>query len=82
MSVGANHDLLPVPASFMWRDPATATEVLALFHPGGHGATDAEPEGVYVDPVTQEIRGYPFGGDCVEVLAAKAAVCYAWQQDN
>ena len=83
VSVGENRDLRPVnvPPIFTWRDTGTDTEVLAMFHAGGYGATDHEPEGLHING-DGALRGYPFGGDCVEVPAAKAALCYAWKQDN
>jgi len=39
VSVGENGACasVNVPSSFVWRDPDSATEILALFHPGGYG---------------------------------------------
>lgn len=97
ISVGENRDLRPVnvPPIFKWRDKATGTEMLALFHPGGYGASlrgrqrnsagageglQAGPEPGATDGL--RFRGYPFGGDCVEVPAARTALCYVRIADS
>ena len=85
VSVGENRDLKPVnvPPIFRWHDAASNTSLIALFHAGGYGASDTDaPEGLYVNAADGEVKGYPFGGDCVEVPAARTALCYAWKQDN
>lgn len=89
VTVGENGACAPVnvPPIFMWRDPGTDTEVLALFHPHGYGALppaaeepDQEPEGIHFD-ATGRLH-LDRATDCVEVPAARTALCYAWNGDN
>ena len=81
VTVGENGACAPVnvPPIFLWRDNATETEVIALFHPHGYGRrrrrlhnfgeSDKESLGIGA-------------GDCVENAESRTAVCYAWRSDN
>ena len=80
----------------MWRDNASDTEVVALFHPHGYGTLgagadpDEASEGLHLSADGKTVvgsDGTPVesgigNGDCVRVEAAGVAVCYAWNSDN
>eukprot|EP00038_Savillea_parva_P009725 m.185439 g.185439 ORF g.185439 m.185439 type:complete len:909 (-) comp16452_c0_seq1:57-2783(-) len=86
ITVGENGACAPVnvPPIFVWKDNATDTQVIAMFHPHGYGVAntlglqpDEVPEGIQANsprPVSMS--------DCVIVPAAHTALCYAWRGDN
>lgn len=80
VTVGENGACAPVqvPPIFLWRDNATDTEVIALFHPHGYGRRRLHDLG-HSD---EEETGGMAAGDCVENTNSKTAICYAWRSDN
>eukprot|EP00040_Diaphanoeca_grandis_P025095 m.138598 g.138598 ORF g.138598 m.138598 type:complete len:904 (+) comp30005_c0_seq1:320-3031(+) len=96
VSVGENGACAPVnvPPIFLWRDNATDTDVIAMFHPHGYGSArrrrqtpstlsdlfeEDGTEGLHYDSQNNLQTG---PSDCVQVEAAGVAVCYAWEGDN
>ena len=90
ITVGENGACAPVnvPNIFMWRDNATQTEMLTMFHPRGYGrrrlssSVSEEMDGLPERDWDATGGGLTRDGDCVTVPAAKVALCYAWQGDN
>jgi hypothetical protein len=95
VTVGENKDCgaVNVPPIFRWRDGASTSEVIALFHPGGYGRRRLHSEEESPEMTKANIaccaKGLPkcckssiFPKDCVAVPAAGVALCYAWKQDN
>ena len=76
VSVGMNPSVPPlnVPDIFRWRDNASDTEVVALFHKRGYGGCFNCGGG----------SGHPTlrASDCATNADARAAICYAWRSDN
>ena len=74
VSVGENPSVPPanVPNIFRWRDNASDTEVVALFHKRGYGGCFNCGNG----------NGHAVvqASDCVEDEGS--AVCYSWRSDN
>ena len=73
-----------VPNIFLWRDNATDTEVIALFHPHGYGRRRRLHGDEHVESVddAERLQLGIGAGDCVENAESKTAVCYAWRSDN
>ena len=92
VSVGENSQVAPsaVPPIFVWRDNATGTRVLALFHALGYGGSFPSSGAAVVDEPGPSIQVGPDGRvhgasrseACVSVAAASVALCYAWKVDN
>jgi hypothetical protein len=100
VSVGENGACadVNVPPIFLWRDNATETEVIAMYHPRGYGVDDKETAAndnnnnrrrrLHESGRDNGIHYNQHGeliegrGDCVEVEEAQAALCYAWRSDN
>ena len=95
ITVGENKDCAPVnvPPIFRWRDNATESELIALFHPKGYGRRRLHGEVGKPKAARASVacchKGLPkccsasiYPQDCVAVPAAGAALCYAWKQDN
>ena len=100
VSVGENGACasVNVPSSFVWRDPESATEILALFHPGGYGewpppkfnpgtavATDNDSDDGAASIRYDEATQTATvdpAHDCAFVPHSGVAICYAWRGDN
>jgi hypothetical protein len=80
VTVGENGACAPVnvPPIFLWRDNATDTEVIALFHAHGYGRRRQLHNFGESDT---ELLGIG-ARDCVENADSKTAICYAWRSDN
>lgn len=92
LSIGENSQVAPlaVPPIFVWRDNATATEVIALFHALGYGgsfpstriSSGSDEPGPSIKVVDGRVEGASRSEACVSVDAAGVALCYAWKVDN
>jgi hypothetical protein len=75
VSVGMNPSVPPVnvPNMFLWRDNASDTEVVSLFHKRGYGG--CFNCGGHSGPIIR-------ASDCVQNSDSRTAICYAWRSDN
>jgi hypothetical protein len=76
VSVGMNPSVPPVnvPDIFRWRDNASDTEVVALFHKRGYGGCFNCGNG--------DGHAVLHASDCVKNLDSRTAICYSWRSDN